>query len=107
MSSPSQRATPRSRRCLVIGGGCYGSHFVEALLRARRKKEISQTEIWILDRDPECQARVFASESSVRLVTRDWLPFFCDYLAQWETPDDALPGDLIVPSPLMPHLFAL
>jgi hypothetical protein len=88
---------------IVVGGGCYGSYYVQQLRRARERQAIAFAQIVVVDRDPACAVAVAAAceaVTDVRIVNSDWADWFADYLD-----GDASRHDAVVPSPLMPHLF--
>lgn len=90
---------------IVVGGGCYGSYYVRQLLRAHRAGAARWTELVVVDRDANCRvAQLTENERppALRLRTTTWEEFFAEYLNA-AAPDTR---DAIVPSPLMPHLFA-
>ena len=93
---------------VVVGGGCYGSYYVQQLRRAREAGALDWERLVVVDHDAEC--RVFAAESGrfpVTPVVRDWSLFFRDYLAAAAArPREEIARDSIVPSPLMPHLMS-
>lgn len=94
----------RPRRAIVVGGGCYGRHYARSLARARERGE--PIHIWILDRDPGCSASGDDRPAGGRFIVSEWSEFLARYLDG--TPDELArrAGDFLVPSPLMPHLFA-
>lgn len=90
-------------RLVVVGGGCYGRYYSGQLVAARRRGKLVLDGITVVDRDPACAvARDPALAPEVDLVRAEWDAYFDDYLGPGGT---AGPGDHIVPSPLMPHLF--
>lgn len=93
----------RFRDVVIVGGGCYGTFYARQLSLAREKGKAEFHRLLIVDQNPECQ---FAHELGVddwrELVVEDWSRFFDRYLSE-VSPGD-LP-DVIVPSPLMPHLM--
>ena len=87
---------------VIIGGGCYGSFYSGQLLEGRTRGLLSFGRLLVVDRDPHCQvAREKIGEAGLSLVTSDWGEFLDGYLAGLT----AGPGDVIVPSPFMPHLL--
>ncbi|HSE28317.1 MAG TPA: hypothetical protein VLA95_08825 [Gemmatimonadales bacterium] len=92
-------------RVVVIGGGCYGTFYAGQLARATEKGALRPREVVVVDRDPACRAaRELPAVPGRRLVADDWDRFLDRWLGGgWEEP--AAPDDLIVPSPLMPHLL--
>jgi hypothetical protein len=100
---------------VIVGGGCYGTFYARQLMAARDKGKATFDRLLLVDRDPECQ---FARESGfgpdTELVVSDWDDFFDWFLAKKAVlphdPERGLAGprghpDVIVPSPLMPHLM--
>ena len=88
---------------VVVGGGCYGSYYVQQLRRARERHAIDFAQLVVVDRDPACAVAVAATRdgaADVRIVHSDWADWFARYLD-----GDASRNDAVVPSPLMPHLF--
>lgn len=100
-SGPTHTAT----RVVVIGGGCYGTFYAGQLAKAVERGALVLGEVVLVDRDPACRAtRDLPEVSGRRIVRAEW----GDYLDGWlgdERGGGARPGDLIVPSPLMPHLL--
>jgi hypothetical protein len=94
------------RRFLIVGGGCYGSHYAQALTRARDRGECAENEAWVIDRDPGCAASRLLSGSDTRLVVEDWDDFLSRHLARWQEGPVAGEKDSLVPAPLTPHLFS-
>src|SRR6185437_1343771 len=98
---------------VVVGGGCYGSYYVQQLAKARLAGAMEFSRLLVVDRDPDCRVAhaLRTPEGALRelaavttVVTRDWTGFFGEYLAcAAETVDGT--ADAIVPSPLMPHLM--
>lgn len=89
---------------VVIGGGCYGAFYTRQLLKARALDKAGWTRILVVDRDPRCAvARDDELVSACEIVASDWSRFFDEYLAG--SPSRQAPPDVIVPSPLMPHLM--
>ena len=91
-------------RILVIGGGCYGTFYAGQLERAESRGALAPTEVVLVDRDPGCRAaRELAPHPRRRLVERDW-DAFLDAWLDGRGVEPARAGDVVVPSPLMPHL---
>ena len=87
---------------VIIGGGCYGSFYSGQLLEGRARGLLSFGRLLVVDRDAQCQvAREKVGEAGLSVVTSDWGEFLDGYLAGLT----AGPGDVIVPSPFMPHLL--
>lgn len=88
---------------VIIGGGCYGSFYLEQLIKAREAGAVEWRRLLVIDRDPACQV---ARESSLRqgceLVASEW----GEFLDGWLVAGDRGDADRLVPSPLMPHLMA-
>ena len=94
------------RDVVVVGGGCYGTFYAAQLAKAKEKGKARYRRVVIVDRNPDCRARLELPEASDReFVHRDWRAHFTEYLgrARRASPDEA--QDYIVPSPLMPHLM--
>lgn len=118
------RATQHFGRLIVVGGGCYGSYYVRQLTRAHTAGAATWSELVVVDRDPACLAALLPDADrppGFRVEVAEWSGYFERYLA--DTADGAgaplslaghAPGardseqrlDVIVPSPLMPHLMA-
>jgi hypothetical protein len=94
------------RDVMVVGGGCYGTFYAGQLLTARTRGGLSLRQILIVDRDPACRAASELEPSEGwTLVVRDWATFLTEFLSR-PGPVPGEPDDAVVPSPLMPHLFA-
>jgi hypothetical protein len=93
----------RFRDVVIVGGGCYGTFYARQLSLAREKGKAEFARLLIVDQNPDCQ---FVHELGVaperELVVDDWNRFFDRYFAS--ATEGAAP-DVIVPSPLMPHLM--
>jgi hypothetical protein len=85
----------------VIGGGCYGSFYVRQLLTARDKGAITFRALLAVDRDEWCPAAALLASPDCGLAVSDWDTFLDGYLG-----DDSRDDDMVVPTPLMPHLMA-
>ena len=88
---------------IVVGGGCYGSYYVQQLRRAHERGALDYSQIVVVDRDPMCAVAVASQReraTDLRVEVSDWADWFATYLAAAPSRDDA-----VVPSPLMPHLF--
>ncbi len=100
------KATLEVGRIVVIGGGCYGSWYTQQLARAIDRDALRAEQIDVVDQDGACrvaeQLRLGAyGTAPVSLVVATWR----DYLATWLARGaDELARDMLVPSPLMPHL---
>ncbi len=87
----------------IIGGGCYGSFYLEQLRKARTAGAATWHRLLVIDRNTDCQARSLAAEVvDAEVVVADWDAFLDDWLGS----DSLTDADRIVPSPLMPHLMA-
>ncbi len=87
----------------IIGGGCYGSFYLEQLRKAREAGAATWQKLLVIDRNADCQAAPLATSiDGTEIVVSDW-PSFLDGWLGCESITDA---DRIVPSPLMPHLMA-
>jgi hypothetical protein len=84
---------------VVVGGGCYGAYYVRQLRRAAERAALKFDRLVVVDRDPAC-AVSREPGADVQLRALEWRDFFAGWLA-----DEAIEGDAIVPSPLMPHLL--
>ena len=87
---------------VIIGGGCYGSFYSGQLLEGRARGLLSFGRLLVVDRDAHCQvAREKVGAAGLSVVVAEWADFLDGYL------EGLAPrtGDVIVPSPFMPHLF--
>lgn len=89
----------------IMGGGCYGSFYLNQLERARDKGAVDYRRLLIVDRDPACRAAQSPADPQRTLVVRDWNSFLDDWLMA-DARDVEGRSDTIVPTPLMPHLLA-
>jgi hypothetical protein len=95
---------------IIIGGGCYGTFYVRQLEAARAKNKASYRRLLVIDRNPDCQiVRELKPDAGRELVVSEWGNFLDRYLgerAAAHPPDHSVDAnDVIVPSPLMPHLM--
>ncbi len=90
---------------VIIGGGCYGSFYTAQLERARRDAIISYHNLLVVDRDPRCQVAALEAHDDRHVLVQEWEPFLDDWLDRSARRTQDAP-DMIVPSPLMPHLMA-
>ncbi len=90
---------------VVIGGGCYGSFYVGQLERAARDGVIAYGALIVVDRDVACAVALLPPNPQRRVVVQEWEPFLDDWLDHSVRRVGERP-DMIVPSPLMPHLMA-
>jgi hypothetical protein len=111
--SHSGPGVARFGEVVIVGGGCYGTFYARQLGLARERGRAEYGRLLVVDRDPGCQAaRELGEAEDRRLVVSDWDAFFDQYLSA-KAGDAAHPGpdrlpaaeDVIVPSPLMPHLM--
>lgn len=94
------------RDIVVVGGGCYGTFYAGQLARARARGRAAYRRVLVVDRDPDCRARRELGEEPGReFVTAEWDAFCDDHLGRSADAPDASAGDVIVPSPHMPHLL--
>lgn len=89
----------------VIGGGCYGTFYVGQLERAREAGALDYRRLLVVDRDPACAASRLPADPARHLVVEAWDPFLDGWVDAAARDRDGL-EDMVVPSPLMPHLFA-
>ena len=93
----------RFSEIVVVGGGCYGTFYARQLLQARAKQKLDFARMLIVDRDADCQFhRELGASELARLVVSEWDEFFDAWLSTVGAGD---PPNVIVPSPLMPHLM--
>ena len=90
---------------VVIGGGCYGSFYAGQLERAKADGVIDYHALLIVDRDPACTVASLAPRTDRHLVLDEWDRFLDGWLDPGTRRIDDSP-DMIVPSPLMPHVMA-
>ncbi len=102
-SSGPTEATVSLSTVVIVGGGCYGTFYVGQLERARARGAAVYRRLLVVDRDPDCRAAGLPPDPSRKVVVAEWGAFFDRFLAG---PGPAPgPPDVIVPSPLMPHLM--
>ena len=92
---------------IIIGGGCYGTFYTRQLEAARARGKAGYRRLLVVDRDPGCQlSRELVPAADRELVVSDWGAFLDQYLETRAGLDSgASRDDVIVPSPLMPHLM--
>ena len=91
------------RDVAIVGGGCYGTFYAGQLLRARARGKARYHRLLVVDRDAGCRfARELGPGPGRELVVAEWAGFFDDWLAR-PRGEPGGTGDVIVPSPLMPH----
>lgn len=101
-ADPPIRPSATLNDVVIIGGGCYGSFYAGQLIDGRTRGLVTFDQLLVVDRDPGCQvAREKSEVPGVQVVVEEWGAFLDRYLAG----RTARPGDVIVPSPFMPHLF--
>ncbi len=94
------------RDVVIVGGGCYGTFYAGQLERARERGKAAYRRLLLVDRNPACQAaRELGEDATRQLVVEEWGDFFDRYLTGIVLPAPGEPTDVIVPSPLMPHLM--
>jgi len=110
-AAASARALPPDDRpaalgdVIIIGGGCYGTFYAGQLESARRTGKAAYHRLLVIDRDPACRVtRHMEPDANRQLVSLDWGAFLDQYLSSWSADRWGGP-DVIVPSPLMPHLM--
>jgi hypothetical protein len=89
----------------IMGGGCYGTFYLQQLVAARAKGSIAFRRLLIVDHDLVCQASASLTEPGCELVCSAWDAFLDAFLDPDARRSDDL-DDMIVPTPLMPHLMA-
>ena len=89
----------------IMGGGCYGSFYLDQLESARTRGAVQYRRLLVVDRDSRCQAASRRRDPLATLVDSDWGVFLDRWLDPAERDHDGL-ADMIVPTPLMPHLMA-
>jgi len=92
----------------VVGGGCFGSHYVEALLKARSLGQLEFQRLLVIDQDSACALARSAliKDSQVSLIKQDWEAYLAKFLEANSDSPEAM-SDHWVPSPLSPHLLFL
>ncbi len=102
------RETLQFGTIIVVGGGCYGAYYVRQLARAAAAGAATWRELVVVDRDAHCRVAQLPEEERperLRVAVATWDAFFARHLADASTRvGDS--EDVIVPSPLMPHLMA-
>ena len=102
-----ERAPLKFARIVVIGGGCYGSWYVGQLARALASGALEVSEVVVVDRHVDCKVALeFANNAYGKLPLRVALSSWSAFLDEWlSANENALAGQALVPSPLMPHLL--
>ncbi|MES2306188.1 MAG: hypothetical protein V4558_11805 [Gemmatimonadota bacterium] len=89
----------------IMGGGCYGTFYLNQLERARDKGAVDYHRLLVVDHDPASRAALLPPDPQRMLVVRDWNAFLDEWLVSGER-DGGGRSDTVVPTPLMPHLLA-
>src|SRR5687768_15577495 len=94
-------------RIVVIGGGCYGSWYVQQLSRSFTRGALTCGEVIVVDRNEHPPARDRADHGDfgalpLAFARATWSDFIAAWLAEGE---QRVANDALVPSPLMPHLL--
>jgi hypothetical protein len=94
-----------TRRFWSLGGGCYGTSFLERLTRAKDRGRLPGNAAFVVvDRDAGCRAAAWLEarpRGDTRLVVEAWESALARELAAL----DENATDHVVPSPLAPHLM--
>ena len=99
---PPDRPTVVLGDVVIIGGGCYGSFYTGQLLDGRARGLVSFERLLVVDRDAGCRVAAERRDvPGVEVVTAEWGEFLDGHLGRAA----AGAGDVIVPSPFMPHLL--
>jgi hypothetical protein len=98
VTEPSASTIPERREpaplewgdVIVIGGGCYGTFYVQQLERAAGLGRVRYQRLLVVDRNSECQvARELGARADREVVVKDWGTFLDDYLAGAAVADPA------------------
>lgn len=99
----ARESPERFGEVVIVGGGCYGTFYARQLLRAVELDKVVLHRLVVVDRDPACRfTREIGAAADRELAIAQWDEFFDRYLERRQDPPDP---DIIVPSPLMPHLM--
>jgi hypothetical protein len=93
---------------VVIGGGCYGHWYTQQLHRAVCRGAAAFGRVTVVDHDPDCrvaQERARFDGLPLSVVTASWGTYLATWLAEVVARSDADDREMLVPSPLMPHLL--
>lgn len=90
---------------VIIGGGCYGAFYTAQLERARSDGALEYDGLLVVDRDAGCQVAMQEAGTGREVVVAEWEAFLDGWLDPGVRRATDRP-DMIVPSPLMPHLMA-
>lgn len=86
---------------VIIGGGCYGTYYVEQLLEARSRGKLEWETLLVLDRDPACAvAQRFADDADVVVEKASWEEWGARIWSErtlWSSCQ-------LVPAPIAPHV---
>ena len=93
-------------RIVIMGGGCYGSWYAQQLTRAAQRGALQAREVVVVDRDPECRVVRLQRTGTyhglpLTVVGSNWDAYVESWLGQ---APESLADDMMVPSPLMPHV---
>lgn len=105
----AERTVQRFGTIVIVGGGCYGSYYLQQLGRAQRAGAIAWQGLIVVDRDATCAVTRAGSSRNFPAFTLEdatWEEFFARYLEAAARDPERHERDAIVPSPLMPHLMA-
>ncbi len=90
---------------VIIGGGCYGTFYLGQLRTALERGAVRCRRVINVDHDPACAVTRLEPGGAGELRIAEWGAFLDEWLDAGARDRDGLP-DMIVPSPLMPHLMA-
>ena len=90
---------------VVIGGGCYGSYYLRQLRRARAAGAVAWQRLVVVDHDPDCRVATAPDNEDCEHALSSWAEFLWVFLGRAADEPRSAAGDVIVPSPLMPHLL--
>ncbi|MEO8478537.1 MAG: hypothetical protein ABI542_02815 [Gemmatimonadota bacterium] len=87
----------------IMGGGCYGRFYLGQLHRAWQRGAVRWDRLRVVDHDASCAAAAMIEGApATELTCTTWV----DFLEMWLDPAERGAADRLVPTPLMPHLFA-
>ncbi|MEP6591565.1 MAG: hypothetical protein ABJC19_10320 [Gemmatimonadota bacterium] len=89
----------------IMGGGCYGSFYLAQLERALERDAVDYRTLLIVDHHAASQASQLPAHPRRELTVLDWNTFLDEWLVPQRRDRDGR-EDMIVPTPLMPHLLA-
>lgn len=93
---------------VIIGGGCYGHWYTQQLHRAVRRGAAVFGRVTVVDRDPHCRVaeeRARFDGLPLAIVTAEWGTYLGSWLEEIVVRSEADGREMLVPSPLMPHLL--